>query len=383
MLDAWGSGSPSELAVAIDERQKSGLPLFDLVNTSVQKEGFEFDQDLLAECMAEGVKKSRYYVPHAQGNPEARAAVAGYHGHDCSPDDIILTPGSSLAYYYAFRLLANPGEEILCPQPTYPLFDDLAFLAGVRVRRYYLNGTNATGWRFDAHDLEFQITPATRAIVMVSPHNPTGMVINPQEMSAIADIARRHHLPIVFDEVFREFTHLPNLPVCRPSEFDVPLCLTLNGFSKMFSLPGMKIGWIVVEGADTALKNRFLQAISYLNDSLLPVQETTQAAVSMLFERGICFCQRAADLSTERVRAMSAHWRSCGWSVPEPEAGPYLILDSNGGLETRQEELDFVRRLVRDEGIVFHPAEFYGLPTGAIICTAVSRPPWPQVICPK
>jgi len=127
LLDAWGSGSPSELAVAIDERQKSGLPLFDLVNTSVQKEGFEFDQDLLAECMAEGVKKSRYYVPHAQGNPEARAAVAGYHGHDCSPDDIILTPGSSLAYYYAFRLLANPGEEILCPQPTYPLFDDLAF----------------------------------------------------------------------------------------------------------------------------------------------------------------------------------------------------------------------------------------------------------------
>ncbi len=378
LLTRWGEGVPSEITLACERRKRAGLPLLDLVNTSVQRSGFEFDQTLLAECMAQAVVAARYYAPDPQGNIKTREAIAAYHG-GVAPSDIVLTPGSSLGYYYAFRLLTNPGDEVLCPCPTYPLFDDLAFLAGVRVRRYYLSGATGGPWRFDAHDLEFQITPHTRALVLVSPHNPTGMVIGKDEMAAIANIAARHRLPIIFDEVFREFTHIPDLHVYRPSEFDVPLCLTLNGFSKMFSLPGMKIGWIVAEGRDAELKKSFINALTYTSDTFLPVQETAQAAAQLLLARGMECCRRAAVLYTQRSREMCEHWLSCGWRVAAPEAGPYLILDSNGALPTERAELEFVLRLIDERGLIFHPGHFYSLPVGALVCTAIAPPPWPDI----
>ena len=378
LIRDWGMSLPSDLSAAVEERRAQGLSVLDLIGASVQQEGFEFDQELLADIMAQAVRDARYYSPDALGRFAAREAVAAYHGGQLTPENVLMTPGSSLAYYYAFRLLANPGDDVLCPVPTYPLFDDLAKLAGVSVRRYHLDGTNDGPWRLDLRDLEFQITPRTRAIVLVSPHNPTGMVLNERELSGIADIARRHNLAIVFDEVFREFTHEKGTTVRRPSEFGVPLCLTLNGFSKMFSLPGMKVGWMAVEGTDEVLRREFMNAAAYLNDTFLPMQEAVQSAVAPMLTRGMACCRAAAGLYTQRSQAMAEHFRSCGWRVHNPEAGPYLLFA--GDFADVQDEENFAVRLVNEQGIVLHPGTFYSLPPGALVTTAVARPPWPNIV---
>src|SRR5690606_11094874 len=125
--------------------------------------------------------------------------------HGTTADKAILTPGTSIAYFSAVGLLAERGE-ILCPTPTYPRFDDLARVAGCGVRRYYLACNNGQ-WSIDPDEVAFQITPATRALVLISPHNPTGHVVGEEEMRVLYAIARRHNLAIVFDEVFRGVLH--------------------------------------------------------------------------------------------------------------------------------------------------------------------------------
>jgi hypothetical protein len=371
LLEAWGAPQPSGLARAIAQRRAAGAPLRDLVSANPQQEGFEFDQELLAGILRDAAEAARFYRPDPRGQSAAREAVAEYHG-GAAPESLLLTPGTSVAYWYAFRLLAADGGEVLCPSPTYPLFDDLARVAGARVRRYHLRRDGAR-WAMDPEELAFQVTPRTRAIVVVSPHNPTGTVASSNELAALAEVARRHGLAVIFDEVFREFLHTaPRVP--RPAEFGVPLALTLNGLSKMLSLPGMKAGWMVAEGDDAVLRGRFQNAAEYLSDTLLPVSELTQAAIPRLLREGRGEAARFAALCTERMRALVEQWACIGVSAGLPDGGPYLAVpvgQSAGKLD------DSLLALVRELGIVVHPGRLYGIDQPSIVMTCIPRPPVP------
>ena len=160
----------------------------------------------------------------------------------------MITPGTSVSYWYCFKLLdRSRAMKFLCPQPSYPLFDYIARLAGVYMRHYRLDESRA--WAIDLEHLEHQITTGTRAIVLISPHNPTGMVASEEQLRDLAEIAARHRLPIISDEVFSEFLFgLDSISAVAATK--APLVFTLNGFSKMFALPGMKIGWMAVSGDD-------------------------------------------------------------------------------------------------------------------------------------
>jgi alanine-synthesizing transaminase len=379
LLEAWGAPQPSGLARAIAQRRAAGAPLRDLVSANPQEEGFEFDQELLAGILRDAAEAARFYRPDPRGQSAAREAVAEYHG-GAAPESLLLTPGTSIAYWYAFRLLAADGGEVLCPSPTYPLFDDLARVAGARVRRYHLRRDGAR-WAMDPEELAFQVTPQTRAIVVVSPHNPTGTVASSDELAALAEVARRHGLAVIFDEVFREFVHAPTTReqgavrrVPRPAECGVPLALTLNGLSKMLSLPGMKAGWMVAEGEDEALHQRFLNAAEYLSDTLLPVSELTQAAMPRLLREGTEETARFAALCTERMRALAEQWAGMGFPVGLPEGGPYLVVPVAGDGARLEEGL---LRLVRERGIVVHAGGLYGIEEPSIVMTCIARPPVP------
>src|SRR6188768_2808969 len=228
-----------------DELHRDGNPVVDLVRGNVNEHGILFPPDALNAILRDASKSASVYRPDSFGQSPAREAVARYYQGKIPAKHIVITPGTSISYWYCFKLLAEPGDEILTPQPSYPLFDYIAKLCGVNLRHYRLREDR--GWGIDLNHLEDQITTRTRAIVLISPHNPTGMVTGDSDLRALAEIATRHGLPIISDEVFSEFLFgMESLP--RPASSSAPLVFTLNGLSKMFALPGRKIGWIGLTG---------------------------------------------------------------------------------------------------------------------------------------
>ena len=262
-----------------------GEPVVDLISGNVTEQGLAYPQAVLESILTDAARRARVYRPHPLGQPEARAAISAYyrsHGLAIPPEQILLTPGTSLAYWYVFLVLCDPGDEILTPRPSYPLFDEIARIAGVRTTTYRLD--ESRGWAIDLADLEDRMSPRTRAIVLISPHNPTGAVAAAAELDALADIASRHALPIIADEVFSEFLFgLDRLP--RPAATRAPLVITLNGFSKLFALPGIKLGWMALSG-DAAAVQPVLTALEAMSDAFLPVNEIVQAAVPAIFAEG-------------------------------------------------------------------------------------------------
>ena len=279
------AASKNPLYVLHDELRAARHPVLDLVKGNVNEHGIVFPEEPLRKILAEASEFARVYRPDSFGQLVAREAISRYYGSRIPASHFVVTPGTSVSYWYCFKLLAEPGDEILTPQPSYPLFDYIARLCGVTLTNYELD--ESEDWAIDLQYLERQISSKTRAIVLISPHNPTGMVASAEQLQELAAIAARYEVPIISDEVFNEFLFGEDaLP--RPCFTDAPLVFTLNGFSKMFALPGMKIGWIGVSG-DEHLVDRSLAALELISDTFLPVNETAQFAVPQIFARGQTF----------------------------------------------------------------------------------------------
>src|SRR6266481_959162 len=274
----------------LHERLKAeGIQIVDLVRGNVNEHGIIYPPEILREILAEAAEAARICRPDSLGQRPAREAIAQYYaGLNIPPEHVLITPGTSVSYWYCFKLLAEPGDEILCPQPSYPLFDYIARLAGVHMANYRL--LESRQWAIDLDYLENQITGKTRAIILISPHNPTGMVADSEQLRELAEIASRHSLPIISDEVFNEFIFgIDSFP--RVAVTNAPLVFTLNGFSKLFALPGMKIGWMAVSG-DKDLVRKSVAALELISDTFLPVNEIAQFAVPDIFTRGQDFLAR-------------------------------------------------------------------------------------------
>jgi alanine-synthesizing transaminase len=240
--------SARDVAVARGER------ILDFISGNVSQHGIVYPEQILNDVLLAAVPQMRVYRPDSIGQPATRQAISNYYeaqGVRLKPEEILVTPGTSISYFYCFKLMANGGDEILCPSPCYPLFETIARLCDVQLTFYPLK--EAHDWEIDLDYLESRLTSKTRAIVVISPHNPTGKVASEEQLQSLAEIAQRHHLPIIADEVFNEFLfEFQTLP--RPAETRAPLVFTLNGLSKMMALPGMKLGWMGVSGDPTLVK---------------------------------------------------------------------------------------------------------------------------------
>ena len=306
--------------------EKQGERIVDLVSGNVTEHGILFPQPLLEEILLTASRRSQVYRPDPFGQEAARKAIASYydaHGVPISPERVLLTPGTSISYWYCFKLLANEGEEILCPCPSYPLFDYIAALSGVRTVHYPLRESRS--WAIDLEDLEGRISTKTRALVLLSPHNPTGHVASEDEIERLAEIASRHRLAILSDEVFSEFP-LKNGSVPRAACTAAPLVLTLNGISKMFALPGLKLGWMAVSGEKENIA-RALTALELISDTFLPVSELVQAAAPALFQEGRDFLRQYVTEIRKRYETARDFLRGCSRiRISEPEGGFYMTL---------------------------------------------------------
>ncbi|MBZ5499231.1 MAG: pyridoxal phosphate-dependent aminotransferase [Acidobacteriia bacterium] len=370
-------GETNPLYALRDEIAREGHSILDLTSGNVTEHGILFPQPLLEEILTEASRRSRIYRPDSFGGRPAREAVSRYYlAQDIviPPAQILLTPGTSLSYWYSFKLLADEGDEILCPRPSYPLFDYIAALSGVALIPYRLDEERQ--WAINMQDLENNISTRTRALVVISPHNPTGHVTTRDELDALAELAVRHNLAVIADEVFNEFL-MERRILPRPAAGRAPLVLTLNGFSKMFALPGIKFGWMGVTGEAERVRHA-LRALELISDTFLPVNEMVQAAAPDIMQQGRLFLTGYADEIRRRwdiTRRFLDQARHCSYRAPD---GGFFVT-----LRLERDEEAAAEAILRGIHTLIHPGYFYDIEPHHLVFSFAVEPELLRSIFPR
>jgi hypothetical protein len=346
-----------------------GRVITDLTSGNVTQHGIQFPTEILSVALAQGGAHSAVYTPNPLGLLSARQAISRWYaaqGMSIPAEQLVMTPGTSLAYWYAFQLLADPGDEILCPSPNYPLFDSIALMSGLRIAHYPLD--EKKGWRIDLEKLKDAITEKTRAIVVISPHNPTGMVATAEELSRIAELARYHQLPLIVDEVFASFLFQgASYPRLAPDA--VPLLITLNGFSKMLALAGAKIGWMGVTG-DPERVQTALRGLDTLSDTYLPVADAMQWAVPALLEQSVEFQRSYTMEIARRAKIAGAALKGIPGLQSHPPAGGFYTTVK---LPEFVDEEEIALRLLERDHLLVHPGYFYDVEGRHLVISHVAK----------
>src|SRR5262249_47922045 len=237
---------PNRFALLIEEKKSAGARILDLTESNPTRAGFDYPSEEILGALAES--PAMLYEPAPRGLPLAREAVAGYYAErafDVDPERIHLTASTSEAYSYLFKLLADQGQSVLVPQPSYPLFEFLAALEGVELRPYELHYVHSAGWRIDFDSVEKAVAANAPAIILVSPNNPTGSFMKLREVERLNEICARHDLALIADEVFGDYGFESDESRAESLVAnDSVLTFVMSGFSKILALPQMKLGWI-------------------------------------------------------------------------------------------------------------------------------------------
>ena len=353
---------------AVLARRASGRPLIDLTASNPTTAGFTYGEEILAALSSPA---GLIYEPEAAGMADAREAVADElrrRGTPVPPDRIVLTASTSEAYAWLFKLLCDPGDEVLVPQPSYPLFEWLTRLEGVQARPYRLEYHGR--WTLEAQSLSSAVTDRTKAILAVNPNNPTGSYLTARELAAIEAAAPA--LPLIGDEVFWDYP-LDQAPADRVSVLarERGLVFSLGGLSKSAGLPQVKLGWIAM-GGDPARVAEAREKLERIADTYLSVSTPVQVAARALIEAG----------AGVRAQILSRAARNLASLRGLVERHPALnLLRTEGGWSavvrvpaTRPEE-DLVVALVEEDGVLVHPGYFFDFEREAyIIVSLIVRP---------
>jgi aspartate/methionine/tyrosine aminotransferase len=264
----------SELARAHRLRLLAGLPIADLTASNPTRCGFAYPASLLDALTG---PRGLDYDPQPKGLSVSRKAVCEYYAAQSvtlDPDRIVLTTSTSEAYSFLFRLLCDPGDEVLIPQPGYPLFDFLAALDDVRLKAAPLIYEN--GWQIDPAGIRRAITSHTRAIVVVHPNNPTGHFTKPWEAAELARLCREFRLSLIVDEVFLDYSFAAEAQSFAVGLEGVPVYV-VSGLSKIAGLPQMKAAWIAVTGPE---REQALARLEVIADTFLSMNAPVQWALS-------------------------------------------------------------------------------------------------------
>ncbi len=357
--------SLNPLSLLIERRRAAGVPILDLTESNPTRCGFQYDVEGISRGLA--LPASLVYEPHPQGLSSTRAAIAAYYseqGVGVDPDSLFLTSGTSEAYGHVFTLLADPGDEVLVPTPGYPLLEVLTGLGGISQVQYPLAQDASQVWRIDMGRLAARIGPRTRAIVVVSPNNPTGSFLKNQERDSLDALCRQHDLALIVDEVFSDYGRAPDAERCATAAGRQVGALTfvLNGFSKMVGLPQMKLAWIQVGGA-AELCTQARERLAFVTDAYLSVATPVQhAAPTILRQR-----RRIQEQIRQRLEENS---RTLGRLLP---GGPVQVLPREGGwyavlrLAVGREDEETAVALLEQEGVLVHPGYFYDFPSAGYV----------------
>jgi aspartate/methionine/tyrosine aminotransferase len=348
-----------------------GTPYIDLTESNPTRVGLAYPPDLLRP-LADA--RALRYDPQPLGLAPAREAVAGEaarRGVHVDPAHVVLTASTSEAYSWIFKLLCDPGDSVLVPRPSYPLFEHLARLEDVRLVPYALDYHGR--WEIDVESMA-SAPAGTRAVLIVSPNNPTGSFASGEELARLADLCRDRGWALVADEVFADYVlearGQPVTDVAAQAHLAGALSFTLGGASKSLGLPQLKLGWIVA-GGPPALRDAALAHLELIADTYLSVGTAVQVAAPALLREGALIRQRIQERiasNLRRARHLAAAFPACdilpvegGWSavvrVPATRSEERLVLD-----------------LLDRERVLVHPGYFFDFPHEAYLVVSLLPP---------
>ncbi len=356
----WATSS-NKISKLLSDKRKNKEKILDLTESNPTRCGFNSENIL--------------YDPDPHGLWEAREAVCRYYADKktkVTPDQIFLTASTSEAYAFLFRLLANPGDSILAPEPSYPLFDYLAGLNDVSLRKYALRYEEE--WRINLDSIAAAgLKPAlTKAIIVVNPNNPTGNFVKRHERDELNRMAKTRETAIISDEVFLDFAFDNFVGVSQTFAGNRDaLTFTLGGISKILGLPQMKLSWIVVSGPED-LKRQAIEKLELIADTYLSVSTPSQKALpEWLGNR-----EQITGEILKRVRGnrntLREHLRDKkSMRLLEAEGGWYAVLEVDSPKNDEELALD----LLKNKNVFVHPGYFFDFPKGNFLVLSLLPEP--------
>jgi aspartate/methionine/tyrosine aminotransferase len=358
--------SPNRLTRLLRELRRTGASVLDLTESNPTHAGFSYPEQIVA-ALAD--TRALRYDPQPAGSLAAREAVCRYYaeaGHTVEPDRVLLTASTSEAYAYLFKLLADPGDEVLVPRPSYPLFEFLATMESLRVVAYPL--VYHGGWSIDCEALAATITPRTRAIVLVNPNNPTGSFLKRDELRFLQSLG----LPLISDEVFADYAFNQDAQRVRTlAGATETLAFSMSGLSKIAGLPQMKLGWIVISGP-AAARAEAKDKLEWIADTYLSVSTPVQQAAPRLLELGKGIQTQIAA----RVRANLA-WLESAIAADSPcrtlavEGGWYATLQ----VPRIHREEEWALELLAEDNVLVQPGFFFDFESEAFLVLSLLTVP--------
>lgn len=349
------SFEPNPLSRMLSERRAAHLPVVDLTVSNPTACGFAYPEAEIRAALADRAVLG--YAPDPLGSRRAREAVAAFHGRGLRADDLLLTASTSEGYALLFKLLGDPGDEVLVPSPSYPLFDWLARLEGMQARAVpsYFHER----WHLDLGALDAAASGRTRAVVVVNPNNPTGHFLSRTEWAGLTELCARRGLALLVDEVFADYG-LEAPPDALPTALEdtdppCPLFL-LSGLSKIAALPQVKLGWLAVRGPGAA---DHLEALAFLADQYLSVSASAQAAAPALLAL-------APGIQVQVRTRLRANLAALDRALADRPHLSRLPVEGGWSVLLRRPALDAddacALRLLRETGVLTHPGSFFDLP---------------------
>ena len=360
---------PNRLAERLAAKRASGARLLDLTESNPTRAGLTGPRDLL---LALARPDALRYEPAAFGLPAARAAVAAdfaRRGFPLAPDRVLLSASTSEAYAFLFKLLCDPGDEVLVPRPGYPLFEFLATLESVRVRVYPL--AHDGEWHLDLATLRSALGPRTRALVVVNPNNPTGAYLKVEECCALEALCAERGIALVSDEVFADFALRDDPRRVGSVAHDGPaLAFALGGLSKSCGLPQLKLAWTAVTGPEGLVRDA-LARLEVVADTYLSVSTPVQLAAPELLARREELQAPIRERIHSNLQALrAAVGPGCPATILSPEGGWSVVLRVPATL-TEEER---VTRLLEERNVLVHPGYFFDFPAEAYLVLSLLPP---------
>ena len=364
--------NPNRLSQAIERKRQAGVEFLDLTVSNPTGCGFRYDEAGILAALSN--PSSLEYDPAPGGLLQARRAVAEYYNstgaRKTSTDDIVLTTSTSEGYSFLFRLLCNPGDEVLIPRPSYPLFDFLATLDDVRLVPYSLVYDH--GWQVDFHSVESAITARTKAVIVVHPNNPTGSYLKLHELAQWNELCMKNKLAIIADEVFLDYSLADESFAQSQTANEGALTFVLSGLSKICGLPQMKVAWLVTNGP-AAQKQEALARLEVIADTYLSMNAPLQLAAPALL-------QLRADFQAQLKKRAKANMAELDRQLAANPTQACQRLEVEGGWSvilkvpvTRTDE-DLAIELVDKHSVVVHPGHFFDFESDGYLVLSLITP---------
>ncbi len=364
----WPAGENRLAREAAAMRRVDGF--IDLTETNPTRCGFRYlDAGLLTSFSD---PQNLRYEPDPRGLLEAREAIASFYasrGVNVSPEAIFLTAGTSEAYGFLFGLLADPGEAVLAPRPGYPLFEYLADLHGLQLKKYALHYERR--WGLDAEAIEIQASEDTRAVIAIHPNNPTGSFLSTEERRSLMRVAEARKMAVISDEVFLDFGLSGKKGITFAGETDVPT-FVLGGVSKLLGLPQMKLSWIVVSGPDPSRRHA-IERLEIIADTYLTVNTPSQHALPHWLKHREAITAEISDRVSKNYASLkkvfSSHARA---EVLSTEAGWAAVLKVDS---PEQNDEEIAMRLLKEARVMTHPGYFFDFDGGSFLVLSLLPAP--------